>query len=100
MCSCPDEFTEKEFLMDSGNRLTKNPYGVSASGVENGHNDNLFFSPARDIRYPLPIDEIEKESGIPDLIFAATVISDLLILIFAWILMFCFYRKEFAGTTE
>jgi hypothetical protein len=38
--------------------------------------------------------------GYKDLIFTITIISDLLILIFAWILMFCFFRKECSGTTE
>ena len=100
MCVSPDESAGNLFLADSGNRLTKNPFGASDGGIEIGRNDNLFYAPVPGPKYSLPGVDTKEEPIKPDRVFNAIIVSDLLIFIFAWILMFCFFRRDCIGTTE
>ncbi len=100
MCVSPDEPAGNLFLMDSGNRLTNNPYGTPEGGIENGRNKNLFITSVPGPKSPVITDDGKKEPGKPDLVFTGIMITNLVILIIAWIMMFCFFRKNCIGPTE
>lgn len=100
MCVSPDEPAGNLFLMDSGNRLTNNPYGTPEGGIENGRNKNMFITSVPGQKSPVITVDDKKEPEKPDLVFTGIMITNLLILILAWIMMFCFFRKNCIGPAE